>query len=404
MTTHHLLEGLLRLALLFSAAVVLVALLRPLLLKRLGAGAAYAAWLLVPALLLTPALPRPQPVQEPLPRVMQAVGLPLPPALPALDTTPAAPGHGAPWLALWLSGTALSLALQCRRQWRLQRLGARLPAGHSPALVGVIRPRLRLPVDFEQRFSPVERTLILQHVDVHRRRGDNAWNLLAGLLLALQWFNPLAHWAWRRLRADQELACDAAVLATQPQATPDYTRALLLAHGLHAHAAPLASHWRSTHPLVERIAMLKHPRISTPRRRGLLAGALLTVTALTYAAQAADAPAPGEYDPATLEVRWQDKQGGTQARWTVQLPWHFFVTNKPLELPARDSGGTVDVTLQGSRAPDGHRQIEVSLRDRQTLAPLPTTQWLSSRAGSDAQARVSQGPQGGEVVVRFMAP
>lgn len=401
--SEQLLTALLQQAVLLSSATALLAVLRPLLLRRLGVASAYAAWLLVPALLLTAALPRPLPTQEPLPRLLQTVNLPAPTGLPAL-AAPSMPTNHAPWLALWLAGTLLSLALQARRQWPLQRLGASLPAGHSPALVGVLRPRLRLPVDFERRFNASERALILQHEDMHRRRGDNAWNLLAGLLLALHWWNPLAHWAWRRMRADQELSCDAAVLASQPQAIRDYTRALLLAHGLQGHAAPLASHWGRTHPLIERIAMLKHPLIGGPRRRGLLAGALLAMTALAYAAQAADAPAPGEYDPATVELRWQDAQDRTQARWSVQLPWHFFVTRKPLELPARDSGGAVDVLLHGSRTPDGHRQIEVSLRDSRTLAARLGPQHLSSRTGRDAFVRVPQGADGGAVVLRFMTP
>jgi hypothetical protein len=142
-----------------------------------------------------------------------------------------------------------------------------------------------LPVDFEQRFSPAERELILAHEQVHRDRLDNLWNLLACALTALHWCNPLAWWAARRLQADQELACDAAVLAARPDAVADYARALLAAHDLTAHGAPLASRWGTTHPLVERIAMLNRPLPLTRRRLAALGTALLLLAGLAYGMQ-----------------------------------------------------------------------------------------------------------------------
>ena len=194
--SERLLAVLLQQALLFSVGIAAVAALRTLLLKRLGAGSVYAAWLLVPALLATPLLPRP--AQEPLHMVLQATGTSKNAALRALPTPP--PDHAATWLALWLGVAAALAAAQARRQWRLARLGLRLPAGSSPALVGLLRPRIALPADFEQRFSPAERELILAHEQVHQARGDNAWNLLACTLTALHWWNPLGWWAARRRR------------------------------------------------------------------------------------------------------------------------------------------------------------------------------------------------------------
>lgn len=295
-------------ALLLSVAILLLWALRPLLLKRLGAAAAYAAWLLVPALLLTPALPRP--AQEPLRVVLQAAGGSVPAVLPSLPTPPA--GRAALWLALWLAGTAGFAALQIHRQWRLARLGARLPAGSSPALVGLLHPSVALPVDFEQRFPPAQRELILAHEQAHREHLDNLWNLLACALTALHWWNPLAWWAARRFQADQELACDAAVLASRPEALADYTRALLAAHDLHSLGAPLASRWGSTHPLVERIAMLNRPHFSSRRRAAALGLALLGIAGLAYAAQAT-APASTAEVQQKVEIRLTVSSGEFKA-------------------------------------------------------------------------------------------
>lgn len=212
------------------------------------------------------------------------MGRTVPVALPAL---PAPPTPQVPaWLALWLTGTALVIAAQAGRQWRLARWGDRLPAGASPALVGLVRPRVALPADFEQRFAPAERELILAHEQVHRERRDNLWNLLACALSALHWWNPLAWWAWRRLQADQELACDAAVLAAHPGSQTLYTQALLSAHGLTTHGAPLASRWSSSHPLIEKIAMLNHARPLNRRQASALLAAGLTACSLAYAVEA----------------------------------------------------------------------------------------------------------------------
>lgn len=294
------LNALLRQAALLSAGIVLLWALRPLL-RRLGAGPIYAAWLLVPLMLLTPALPRP--AQEPVRLALQA----------ALGTAPAGAVAAAPaatplqpLLWLWLGGAALVLAVQAWRQWRLARLGAVLPAGSSPALVGLLRPRIALPADFQARFSPAERALILAHEQVHRERLDNLWNLVGAALAALHWWNPLAWWALRRMHADQELACDAAVLRQRPEARAAYTQALLAAHGLRAPAAPLASRWGSVHPIVERIAMLKSPRPSTRRKGAALAALLLGLAGGAYALQMA----PGE--PPVVD-------GILQLRYDLQL-------------------------------------------------------------------------------------
>lgn len=300
------LSALLRQAALLSAGVVLLLALRPLLLRRLGASASYAAWLLLPALLLTPALPRP--VQEPLRVALAASGSA---ALATLAQPFKAPGPRSATLALalWLAGAGAVMALQARRQRRLSRVASRLPAGSSPALVGLLRPRLLLPLDFEQRFSADEQALVLAHEAVHQARFDNAWNALACALTALHWWNPLAWLAWRRMQADQELACDAAVLATHPGALPIYTRALLAAHGLVTHDAPLASRWVSAHPLVERIAMLPQPQAPRARRAALLTLLIAAVSGLSYAAQA-DAPKPDSQPPQKVEIRLNLQTGG----------------------------------------------------------------------------------------------
>lgn len=272
--------ALLQQSVLLSVAVVVLRAARPLL-RRLGAGLTYAAWSLVPVLMATAALPRPS--VEPVRIALPAASTPAAAGL----ASGAVPLHHSttPWLALWLAGTLAVLGVQIWRQWRLVRLGECLPAGSSPALVGLVRPRIALPADFEDRFRTEERELILAHEAVHRERLDNLWNLLASLVVALHWWNPLVWWGARRMQADQELACDAAVLASRPESRVTYAQALMAAHSLRPDVAPLASRWSSAHPLVERIAMLNHPVRANRRSAMLLVCGLATCAGLAWAGQ-----------------------------------------------------------------------------------------------------------------------
>src|SRR4029077_12446784 len=154
-----------------------------------------------------------------------------------------------------------------------------------PALVGAIRPRIVLPADFEQRYDGRERELILAHERTHRARGDAQANALAALLRCVFWFNPLVYFAASRFRFDQELACDAAVISRFPEARRSYADAMLKTQ-LAVLGLPVGCHWQSSHPLKERIAMLKKP-LPGRTRAALGAGIAVALTISgTYSAWA----------------------------------------------------------------------------------------------------------------------
>jgi len=94
-----------------------------------------------------------------------------------------------------------------------------------PAVYGIFRPRIVLPMDW-----PGDATYVRMHEEAHLRRGDHVTRLLAGALVCLHWFNPLAWLFLKRLYADMELACDEAVLArSTPEERKEYARTLLTA-------------------------------------------------------------------------------------------------------------------------------------------------------------------------------
>ena len=167
-------------------------------------------------------------------------------------------GHAGAIGVVWLCGAVFAVGLAV---WRHARFAAAIKAGRAgPAAVGVIRPRLVIPADFAERFTPEERALVRAHERAHIDRLDARHNAVAALASWLCWFNPLLPLAARALRLDQELACDASVLEQRPETRRLYARTLLRTHQ-DAATPLLGCQWRGPgqHPLEARIRMLARP-------------------------------------------------------------------------------------------------------------------------------------------------
>ncbi len=79
----------------------------------------------------------------------------------------------------------------------------------SPALYGILRPRIILPRGWEKR---EDLALILAHESAHARHLDNLWRVAAFVTAAIHWFNPFA-WVFLRIAlSDMELYCDERVM------------------------------------------------------------------------------------------------------------------------------------------------------------------------------------------------
>jgi hypothetical protein len=96
----------------------------------------------------------------------------------------------------------------------------------------------------------------------------------------VNWFNPLLHLLVRCLRMDQELACDAQVIARYPAVRRSYAEAMLKTQ-LATQPLPLGCYWLHTqpHPLAQRIGLLNR-RTPDPRVQ-VLGLTMLTALALT---------------------------------------------------------------------------------------------------------------------------
>ena len=291
--------------------MVMVLLLRGPVARSFGAGWAYALWA-VPALRL---------VLPPLPQL--APDLHFPPVVLFIPTAAemaaplpaeAGPGQWVPFmLAMWAGGAVIFLILQ----W----LGYRAFLGRirdsarparpplfggirtwisdfvdGPLAIGVIERRIVLPGDFSRRYNPAERRLALEHELVHHRRGDIWWNLMAMLVLALFWFNPVAWLAFRAFRSDQELACDAAVARVASlDERCDYARALVKSASRPGLIAACALN--PAGELKRRLKMMRKHRASRSRS----AGGLVALAAFAAAGFAMGSPGrPESHGPAAL--------------------------------------------------------------------------------------------------------
>ncbi|PKM15980.1 MAG: energy transducer TonB [Gammaproteobacteria bacterium HGW-Gammaproteobacteria-2] len=341
-----------------SVALLIVLLLRWPVRAAFGARVGYGLWSLPPLAMLALLLPVPiQSIDSPMLAVVRAA------PLQALADAPAAWPTSAVWLAIWLLG---AVAMMARIGWQQRRfvhgLGPLREAGDGcmqamirdglPALVGIVRPRIVLPVDFATRYNVAQQRLVIAHERAHLCRGDHLSNLVAASLRCVYWFNPLLLVALPLFARDQELACDAVVIAAHPHQRRSYGEALLNTLCQRG-SMPLGCQAFGSHPLKERISMIQHHALSKHRIvSGRIAIALLAavVTSAAWALQpqstpstepAADANAseavsfrsqePPAYPPASLQAK---EQG------TVVLKVRVLVDGTPTDVVIHKSTAT----------------------------------------------------------------
>lgn len=286
-----------------TLAAVFVALARVPLRGVLGARAAYWLWLAVPGSALALPLPHLDPPAGASPLTTPGVFGWVWAGLDALGAGIRVSGPlGAATCTVWVMGVAATIAFMVLRQHSFARsLGILVPSPDGtwrgagvaePMLIGAFRPRVLIPLDFEARYGAEERAFVLAHEREHMRRRDTLVNAFGAAWLCLFWFNPVMFRAMRLLRFDQDLACDAAVLASAGRGCRGrYAEALLKAQlaGEGTLPLPIACHWGSVHPLRRRIAALRRP--ATGRiRHGV--GILLVASLAAGASLAARAAQP----------------------------------------------------------------------------------------------------------------
>jgi len=257
---------------------------------------------------------------------------------------------------MWLIGAALVLAAALHRQRRFnlalrqrplatapllralvaslsQKAGLRksvrihlMPAGTTPAVVGIIQPGILLPEDWQTCFDERSLRHVLLHELLHVKQHDLIWNWVANAVQALHWFNPLVWFVVSRFQADRELRCDAGALALlSPTERLDYGHTLLriqetfFAPPAMAGLAPCVRN----HPtLSQRIHMIAHPTARQPVLQLLLVLTLSLLVCYSFTtARAAEKEVPtkdrtreGTRTPAAEQTKTGTSEAGTPAR------------------------------------------------------------------------------------------
>lgn len=329
--------------------ILLVLVMRRPFAKIFGARAAYALWALP---LLRLFLPNVMISEAMLPWMKTAPSetmAPMPFSTEFNSTFTALPSAEAPinWaliaLTIWLSGAVLFLTLQTIRHKNARRgllkkcapisdelaKAANLAASEldlsqppklfisednaGPMVMGIVSPIVILPRDFETHFNPMQRRLALLHELAHLRRRDLWAASLALGFRALNWPNPLVHFAARAFRADQEAACDETVLSLlegHENARQNYGETLLQAAKLASSSPRFRPHdvpigLTISHPLKERIMTIKTPQTKAGQLMrsaafsAVLLGALATLPYSVAAAHPDDTLAGGTVSSST---------------------------------------------------------------------------------------------------------
>lgn len=291
-----------------TALMLLVLVIRAPVRKAFGPGIAYALWLLPVLRMVMPPLPESwrEQAAAPVAAMSQVITYYVVDAGAAADAPVAkaavavAPSSIS-WLLIvamiWGAGALAFLGFHlvshsrfCRRllsRARIDRTVANgrvrvieTDAAHGPLAFGIWHKYVAFPRDFSERYDEQERDLALAHELGHHVRGDLIANWVALVVLALHWFNPIAWKAFRAFRADQEMACDALVLAGRETALRHaYGRAIV--KSAHGGAVSAACHLHTINELKGRLRMLTKTRKLS---RARFAAGLVGVSALSLAA------------------------------------------------------------------------------------------------------------------------
>ena len=301
--------------------------------------------------------------------------------------------------------------LGLRRSFRVMQCTA-LPVAHT---FGWFRPVVVLPLRAEQ--WPEERlNLVLRHELTHILRQDWPVSAFASFVAAVHWFNPLAHYALRRLFAEREMACDDDLLRQGVDGCTYAEQLLAIVSAGDSYAVAMAQ----TSHLEARIRSL----ISSEIHRGgismnarigtaALAGVLLSMAVVVAAPQSGNAALSGTVlDASSARVPFasvvvRNSTGGAEIVRTNEAGEFTFQS-----LPAGEY--TVEVAKRGFRlwtqpkvmvSPASAQNITVVLelgRINETIevngGKSATTQNTATRSAEPKQIRIGGDVQAAKLV------
>jgi beta-lactamase regulating signal transducer with metallopeptidase domain len=122
------------------------------------------------------------------------------------------------WIIIAVAAVLTSVILYCFTKSELKSIELikgniyKSDKATTPAVYGIIHPKILIPVQIQACEIDSEIDYIILHEQVHIRRKDNLFRVIAVITASVYWFNPLSWVFLKCFFEDMELACDAGVI------------------------------------------------------------------------------------------------------------------------------------------------------------------------------------------------
>lgn len=273
-------------------------------------------------------------------------------------------------------------------------------ATRTPMTWGIWRPVILLPFGAED-WSEEHLTAALLHEWGHIRRRDCLTRLLAQVASVIFWMNPLVWVAMRRLRLEQEMACDDLVLGAGISATDYATQLVALVRSVMPVNAPHALAMANPSTLETRVrSMVEERQNRRPLTKlaiaasAVIGAAMLTLFAFTQV-RAADNPPneaikqektpdgptgdakPARFEDSTIEITSLDSRmenGIAIATGQAVLKWGTLTIKGDV---IKYNPDTREVTVIGHGQIEGHAGRDVVIHGEKLVYDLETQKLIS---------------------------
>jgi uncharacterized protein (TIGR03435 family) len=229
---------------------------------------------------------------------------------------------------------------------------------HAPAVMGLLRPVVLVPVGALAGLSAEQVEALLLHELAHVRRYDYLVNAIQSMVEALLFYHPAVWWVSGHMRSEREMCCDDAAVAITGDAL-GFARALAqVGSAEHAHhQAAMAATGGSVVNRVARLLGVPRPASRTHSPAALSAAAALVVATVMAALGQTARP---QFEVASI------KPTGSQRPAQMQdLPGRLtgrFMMNAPLRLLMETAYGVQPFQIMGGPEWIGSEQYEVNAK------------------------------------------
>jgi beta-lactamase regulating signal transducer with metallopeptidase domain len=286
----------------------------------------------------------------------------------------------------------LQILDECRRKMRIRFPLSLLATDEveTPALYGVVHPRLLVPEGLVENFSAEELRHIFLHELAHVKRRDLATHWLMTLAQVVHWFNPLVWLALGRMQVERELACDALALEhDDSRETQSYGRTLikLMERLVQPRLKPgVVGFLEGNEPIKERIQSIATFEAGKTSRWQMLAAVPLFLLGLALLTDAKTSPK----EPAGLVGLWTaegsaaDSVAGHDGVLRGEVGFAPGKRGKAFDLNGRDQ--FIEIESNPELNPAGSFSISLWIYPRQDRLQAIVSKWVDFPGGANERS------------------